>query len=180
MRCWYTRWKMSSTIDDGGGAALEELARRGHAARCARCRAYASSLAALDARLERGARQPGVPAPAPLTTARPARPARWPVLAGCAALAAAGVALALRAGDPETAPPPDAPTAAVLPRTTPGPGLEPAPAPAAGALQQTAARVSRAAAVAGASLESELRALIDDGARGVGAVLTSSGLREYQ
>jgi hypothetical protein len=174
MRCWYARWKMSSTIDDGGGAALEGLARRGHAARCARCRAYASSLAALHARLERGASAPGVPAPAPLT---PARPARWPVLAGAAAVAAAGVALALRAGDPNTAPPPDAPTTAVLPRTTPGPGPE--PAPAVGSLQQTAARVSRAAAVAGASLELELRALIDDGARGVGAVLTSSGLREY-
>lgn len=159
MRCSYTRWKMSSALDDGGAAALEAIAARGHASRCARCQGYARSLGRLHTQLERGARELGVPPP----VAGAARPARWPVLAGGTAMAAmAAVVLVVSGGD--RLPPPAPP--------------ERVSGPAGRALQHTAVRVARAATVAGASLETELRALIDDGTRGVGAVLASSGLRE--
>jgi hypothetical protein len=154
---------MSNALDEGGPAAV---AARGHAARCARCQAHARALAALHGRLERGAVAPGVPAPAPLAAARPRR--GW-LAAGGAAVAAAGVVLALRAGGP--APRTDPPVA-----IAPAPGLPSSPEPALPALQRTASRVSHK--LAKVSLETELRALLDDGARGVGAVLASSGLRE--
>lgn len=183
MRCWYTRWQISNAIDRGD---LEARLARGHAARCAACRTFARSLASLHDRLERELGASGGPPPVPVV---PAPRPRWPLLAGGAAAAAAVIAViaiarpgfegaesggtsigSASAPAPELAPDP--------PRSARGvtePGADPDPAGPQARWEMTAARVSRA--FASTSLEAELRAVLDDGARGVRVVLSSSGLR---
>jgi hypothetical protein len=152
MRCWYTRWQLSNALDRG---ELSSRMARGHAARCASCRAFGDELAALHARLSRDA-----------DTAAPPRPAvrrsrsRWLVAGPLAAGAAAAIAIAIGASrGPDPIVPPSAPvqTAEALAR-----------------IQILADRVSQL--FARTPLESELDNLVDDGKRGLDAVLATGGL----
>lgn len=153
MRCWYTRWQLSSALDQG---ELSPRMSRGHAARCASCQAFGAELAALHARLSRDA-----------DTAAPPRPqvqrvrSRWLVAGPLAAGAAAAIAIAIgvdRGSEPvaET-PPPPVPTSEVV-----------------AGLRGIAASVSQV--FQHSPLESELDNLVDDGKRGLDAVLATGGL----
>ena len=149
MRCWYTRWQLSSALDRG---ELSSRMARGHAARCASCRAFGDDLAALHARLSRDSH-----------TAAPPRPvrasSRWLWAGPLAAGAAAAIALAVSAShgpDPVEDQPP-VPSDAALVR-----------------IRGLADRVSQL--VAHTPLESELDNLVDDGKRGLDAVLATGGL----
>jgi hypothetical protein len=179
MRCWHSQWRISNALDRGELAA--QLAR-GHASRCDRCRDYGRRLAALHGALERGAGSAEAPRPAPAQPRRAWPWLRWPVVAGLAAAAVAialfGVSPALRDG-----PRGSGATASGARATEPG-GAQPASralaAVAATAMRPAAAREAAgrvARALDSASLERELRALLDDSQRGVRTVLTRSGLR---
>jgi len=152
MRCCYTRWQLSNALDRG---ELSSRMARGHAARCASCRAFGDDLAALHARLSRDA-----------DTAAPPRPvvrrSRWLVAGPLAAGAAVAIALAIgasRAPDPIDSPPPPAPVQS---------------SEALARLQGLADGVSRL--FARTPLESELDNLVEDGRRGLDAVLATGGL----
>ena len=153
MRCWYTRWQMSNALDGGD---LASRVARGHAARCASCQAFARSLGALHDDLARGARAATRPVPLVRRARRPLLVASGLALGGAAALA-----LVLGTAD-DPAP---------IPATTPI------------AITDPVARVRSAAdrfsqALVKTPLDTELEALIQDGKRGLDAVLATSGLRQ--
>lgn len=150
MRCWYTRWQLSSALDRG---ELSSRMSRGHAARCASCQAFGADLAALHARLSRGADT------APPPQVRRAR-SRWLIAAPLAAAAAAAIAIGVDRGpEPvaEVPPPARVPTSEVV-----------------AGLRGIAASVSQV--FQHSPLESELDNLVDDGKRGLDAVLATGGL----
>jgi hypothetical protein len=159
MRCWYTRWQMSNALD--GGDLASRLAH-GHAARCASCQAFGGSLGALHADLARGAHTATRPVPHVRSARRPLLVAGTMVLGGAAAvIVAVGIGLGT-AGDP-VAPIPD------MTHTY--------------AITDPVGRVQRAAdsfsqALVKTPLDTELEALIQDGKRGLDAVLATSGLRQ--
>jgi hypothetical protein len=156
MRCWYTRWQISSALDRG---ELASHMARGHAARCASCQAFSRALVALDSRLSREAHTAAPPEP----VARRTR-ARWLVAAPLAAGAAAAIAIAISmGGTPAPAPAPAAPLALQT-------------APSAAQVRILADRITQA--VAHTPLDRELDALIHDGKRGLEAVLATGGLGE--
>jgi hypothetical protein len=152
MRCWYTRWQISNALDRGD---FEARIARGHAARCAACQAHGRALAALHARLVRGAAS----APMPPVAAHALR--RRPLVAAPLAIGAAAVFLVVTSGGP-------APQVA-----EPGPPLP--VAVAIGGMRSVADQVTRA--LAETPLEAELDDLIADGKRGIRAVLSLGGLR---
>lgn len=153
MRCWYTQWQLSTALDRG--APAPRFARR-HLAACAACQDAARALDALHGRLAAGAAS--APRPAPV-----AAPRRRPLLVGGAAAAAfAAVALVVAVRSAPEAPPVATPVA-----------FEPAQLDAA---RRVVERVSQA--LAAASLESELDALVHDGARGLDVILETGGLRK--
>jgi len=155
MRCWYTRWQMSSALDGGD---LASRMGRGHAAGCAACQAFGHALEALDARLSRGARA----APVPVVVAPRAR---WPLLVAGPLAAAAAI------------------TIVVGTRGTPvGPAIDDSGTPVVVQVEEPLAPVRRVAdrisqVFANTPLETELDALIHDGRRGLDAVLATGGLR---
>ncbi|HEX7842723.1 MAG TPA: hypothetical protein VF469_34860 [Kofleriaceae bacterium] len=153
MRCWYTRWQLSSALDRG---ELSSCMARGHAARCASCQAFGDDLAALHARLSRDSH-----------TAAPPRPAvrrvhmRWLVAGPLAAAAAAAIAITVPRHGPDA--------------------IVSSPAPAPVATSEVVARIQGLAdgvsqLFARTPLESELDNLVDDGKRGLAAVLATGGL----
>lgn len=152
MRCWYTRWQLSSALDRG---ELSSRMTRGHAGSCASCRAFGDDLAALHARLSRDSHMAVPPRPV-VGRAR----ARW-LLVGPLAAGAAAIAIAIgtsRGPDPRVSPPP-----------APVPSTE-----ALAGIQGLADRVSQL--FVRTPLESELDNLVDDGKRGLDAVLATGGL----
>jgi hypothetical protein len=158
MRCWYTRWQMSSALDRGD---LASRMGRGHAAGCAACQAFGHALEALDARLSRGA--PAAPVPVVVTPRAPR--ARWPLLVAGPLAAAAAI------------------TIVVGTRGTPvGPVIDDRGTPVVVRVDEPLAPVHRVAdrvsqVFANTPLETELDALIHDGRRGLDAVLATGGLR---
>jgi hypothetical protein len=157
MRCWYTRWQLSSALDRG---ELSSRMARGHAARCASCQAFGGDLAALHARLSRDSHTAAPPRPVVGRTRT-----RWLVagpLAAGAAGAAAVIAIAL----------------GMSPRPDP---LGSLPARASVETSEVLARIQGLAdgvsqLFARTPLESELDNLVDDGKRGLDAVLATGGL----
>ena len=152
MRCWYTRWQLSNALDRG---ELSSRMARGHAARCASCREFGDDLAALHARLSRDSHTAAPPRP----VVRRAR-ARWLVAGPLAVGGAAAITLAIaarRGPDPIASPP--APVA---------------PSEVLAHVQGLAEGVTRL--FAHTPLESELDNLVDDGKRGLDAVLATGGL----
>jgi hypothetical protein len=157
MRCWYTRWQMSNALDGGDpGFQISGLAH-GHAARCASCQAFARSLGALHADLARSAHTATRPVPVVRSARRPL------IVAGTLALGgAAALVLALGTADPPTAPTPaETPVAITDPLAR---------------VRSVADRFSQA--LVKTPLDTELEALIEDGKRGLDAVLATSGLRQ--
>ena len=156
MRCWYTRWQMSNALD--GGDLASRMAH-GHAARCASCQAFGRALGSLHADLSRSADT----APRATRPFLPVRRARRPLLvAGTLALGGAAViALAINTADAPVAPVPTSASGApdVVAR-----------------VRGVADRFSQA--LAKTPLDTELEALIQDGKRGLDAVLATSGLRQ--
>lgn len=152
MRCWYTRWQLSSALDRGELAPRME---RGHAARCAACQAFGRRLAALDDRLSRGAHAAVVP-----VIVAPRRRRLLPIAAPLAVAAAAVVAITVTGVTPveRVAEAPVAPPPGTLIR-----------------VQRVADQVTRM--LASTPLETELDNLIADGKRGLQAVLSLGGLR---
>lgn len=153
MRCWYTRWQFSNAVDRGD---LASRMARGHAAGCASCQAFGRALGSLHADLARSAHT--APRPMPLL-----RRARRPLfLAGSLAVgAAAAIAIAVS--------------------TTDRP-VDPAPAISPVAISDSLVRVRGVAdrftqALANTPLDTELDALIQDGRRGLDAILETTGLR---
>jgi hypothetical protein len=161
MRCWYTRWQMSNALD--GGDLASRLAH-GHAARCASCQSFGRSLDALHADLARGAHTATRPVPLVRSARRPLLVASI-VASGLALGGAAALVLALDTADPVVPIPAETPVAV------------------AGPLGDPLARVRNAAdrfsqALVKTPLDTELEALIEDGKRGLDAVLATSGLRQ--
>jgi hypothetical protein len=152
MRCWYTRWQLSSALDRG---ELSSRMSRGHAARCASCQAFGADLAALHARLSRDADT----APPPRSQVRPSRWLIAAPLAAGAAAAAIAIAIGVDRGSGPVAetPPPQVRTSEVV-----------------AGLRGIAASVSQV--FQHSPLESELDNLVDDGKRGLDAVLATGGL----
>jgi hypothetical protein len=172
MRCWYTRWQMSNALDRG---ELGPRTARGHAARCAACQAFGHALAALDTRLAREAHTAAAPdllAPAALRApAAPAGPAvrrsRWLAAGPAVAAAVAVIAIAIvRGGAPETPGTPDEPVA-----SPPSAGPGEVVVRARGLADQVSQAFART------PLDAELDNLLDDGKRGLAAVLAPTGLR---
>jgi hypothetical protein len=162
MRCWYTRWQLSTALDRDGD--LQAPLSRGHARRCAACQAFARRLAALHANLSRE-----VAAAPPPQVVRPAR-SRWlltgPLVAGAAAVIAISLgAVIATSSDPrppdrmlEIAPPTQAQATEVI-----------------GHLRDLVAEASQ---IFGPSpLRRELDDLVADGKRGLDDVLATGGLR---
>jgi hypothetical protein len=160
MRHWFARYRISNALDRG---ALGPLLAGGHVSRCPVCQAYARDLQSLHARLSRGAPS----APAPIVAA--ARRRRWPLLAGpaFALAAAAALALSLSSGS--------APTRVAPVVVAPVP-----PAPRVVRVRDVADRVSAVLANDDTPLDAELHDLIQDGRRGLDAVLATAGLRRAQ
>jgi hypothetical protein len=158
MRHWYTRYRISNAVDQG---TLTAALARGHAARCTSCQRFARDLHALHARLCDAASTAPVPGRAA------ARPSRWWLGAAPFALAAAAVA-AITLGARDPAPPARDPVAVVQVRGGGSPITR---------VRDAAAQVSAVLASASTPLDVELRALIHDGRRGLGAVLATGGLR---
>lgn len=151
MRCWYTRWQMSNALD--GGDLASRMAH-GHAARCASCQTFGHALGSLHADLSSGAHTATRPIPV-------SRRARRPLLvAGTLALGgAAAIAIALGTADAPVAPAPGVPPVALL-----------------DSFARVADQFSQA--LVKTPLDTELEALIQDGKRGLDAVLATSGLRQ--
>lgn len=158
MRHWFARYRISNALDRG---ALGRPLARGHASRCPACQAYARDLQSLHARLRAGA--PSAPAPIVAAARRP----RWPLLAVPAFAAAAALALSLSSGSAPTRVAPD--VVAPVP-----------PAPRVVRVRDVADRVSAALAADDTPLDAELHDLIQDGRRGLDAVLATAGLRRAQ
>jgi hypothetical protein len=157
MRCWYTRWQMSNALDGGDrGLRMSRLAH-GHAARCASCQSFGRSLAALHGDLARGAHTATRPVPLVRSARRLLVVASGLALAGAAAV----IALGIGTSDP-VAPIPAAPPVAI---TDP-----------LARVRSVADQVSQA--LVKTPLDTELEALIQDGKRGLDAVLATSGLRQ--
>jgi hypothetical protein len=155
MRCWYTRWQLSSALDRDGELALS----RGHARRCAACQAYGRRLADLHADLTRTA------AAAPPPVLRPAR-ARWMIAGPLVAGAAAAIAISLGAGV-ATSPPERA--LAIQPVT------QAQATEMIGHLRDLVAEASQV--FAPSPYQRELDDLVADGKRGLDDVLATGGLR---
>ena len=153
MRCWYTRWQMSNALD--GGDLASRMAH-GHAGRCASCQAFGRALGSLHGDLSRSAHA----ATRPVTQLRSVR--RPLLVAGTLALGgAAALVLALGTGSAPIAPAPTvSPVALSL---------------TADSVRGVADRFSQA--LAKTPLDTELEALIQDGKRGLDAVIATSGLR---
>jgi ferric-dicitrate binding protein FerR (iron transport regulator) len=135
MRCWYSRWQLSNALDRG---ELDHVVARGHAASCARCQGYATSLQALHTRLREGAAL--APEPAALAPRRRRMLIAPLVVASAAAVA---VAIAVRSpGDPPTEP------------------VVATPAPAIDNARAIASRVTHALTAERTSLDAELDALV--------------------
>jgi hypothetical protein len=148
MRCWYTRWQLSSALDRG---ELSPRMARGHTASCASCQAFGRALASLHDQLARDAHTAAAPAP---ILRRPR--ARWLIAGPLAAGAAAAIALSLNTGSEVPTPPP------------------PPPAVALNSVRNLADRLTQA--LASSPLETELSDLIHDGKRGLGEILAAGGL----
>jgi len=146
MRCWYTRWQLSSALDRG---ELSPRMARGHAATCASCQAFGRALASLHDQLARDAHTAVAPAP---ILRRPH--ARWLIAGPLAAGAAAAIALSLNTGNETPTPPP--------------------PAVALSSVRNLADRLTQV--LASSPLETELANLIHDGKRGLDEVLAAGGL----
>lgn len=152
MRHLYTRYQLSNALDRGD---LPTALSRGHAARCASCRAYAARLQSLHASLQVGA------ASAPVPLAAAARRPRSSFLVAAPLVLGVAAAIALWPSRSST------PVGA-------GPRLAATPVPH---LRAVTDRVSAMLARSDAPLEAELVNLIDDGRRGLDVVLASGGLR---
>jgi hypothetical protein len=154
MRCWYTRWQMSSALDRGD---LGSRISRGHAAGCASCQAFGRALEALDGELTRGARA----AAAPIIPGRPRR--RLLPIAAPLAVAATAIVVAISGVKPVDR----------VDRVAGAPSVH-----APGTLvrvRDVADQVTRVLATT--PLDTELDDLIADGKRGLDAVLAIGGLR---
>jgi hypothetical protein len=151
MRCWYTRWQLSQSLERGD---FEARIARGHVARCAACQAHGHALAALHAQLCRGVPRAPVPVAAPRSLHRRLR------VAAPLAFGAAAVLVVITAGEP-----------------VPQVAEQGPPLPVAGAIggmRGVADQVERA--LASTPLDTELDALVADGKRGLDAVLSLGGL----
>ncbi len=151
MRHWYTRYRISSALDEGTLANLVD----GHLSRCSACQAHARDLQSLHARLSLGA--PSAPPPALSAASR----RRRPLLVAAPLAAAFAAAIAFSVG-PST-PTPEAPVV---------------PAPYTLDLRDLTQRVSALLATRDVPLDAELENLIHDGRRGLDEVLSRSGLRQ--
>ena len=158
MRCWYTRWQMSNALDRG---ELASSMARGHAARCASCQAFGHGLASLHDRLSRDAHTAAAPPP----VARRAR-SPWLVAGPLAAGTAAVIAVVVATGGRSQPPPAVAPSIQVSQISE-----------VLGQIRGVADRVSQAVVNSRTPLDTELDNLIDDGKRGLDAVLKTGGLR---
>jgi hypothetical protein len=158
MRCWYTRWQMSNALDDGD---LASRLAHGHAARCASCQSFGRSLGALHADLARTAHTATRPLPVVHRARRPLLVAGTLALGGAAALI---VALGVGIGSGTTE------TPAQIPSETPVAITDPL-----ARVRSVADRFSQA--LVKTPLETELEALIQDGKRGLDAVLATGGIR---
>lgn len=152
MRCWYTRWQLSSALDRG---ELASRMSRGHAGRCASCQAHGQALATLDAELAREIHTATPPPPV-------ARRARVPwLIAGPLIAGTAAVVLAVTASGPQPPAPPEEPLQALQTLVR---------------VRGLAEQFSRAFATT-TPLETELDNLLHDGRRGLDEVLATGGLR---
>jgi hypothetical protein len=164
MLCPLVRWQLSSALDDRREPPPRAAT---HAARCARCQAYAHDLVTLHGRLSAGAMRA---APA----VRSPRRVPHRLLAG-GALAVAGVAvLFYLVGPPSDVVRPREGAVAVV-----DPPSEAVRSPVAPAPSASARVVDRLSVVftAPTAFRSELDALADDGRRGALAILDLGGVR---
>jgi hypothetical protein len=148
---------------------------RGHAVGCASCQAFGRSLGALHAELSHTAHTATRPLPG--RSESKARRARRPLLvAGSLAVGAAVVAIAISTTDRPAGPAPSGPPVATTePR---GDSLDESLGWSLGRARGVADRFSQA--LARTPLDSELDALIQDGRRGVDALIDTAGLRPAQ
>ena len=158
MRCWYTRWQLSSALERGD---LASRLGRGHAAGCPSCQAFGHALGSLHERLSRGARAAPVPV---IAAPRP----RWPLLIAAPA-AAAAIVIAVVVS----------PGGGPAPRGIDEPSLSLSLSlPVSASLSrvhQVADSVSQVLATT--PLDAELDALVHDGRRGLDVLLATGGLR---
>jgi hypothetical protein len=174
MRCWLTRWRLSTGLDrrDPPGNDVDNA----HLARCARCRDFARRLQAVHRRLATSA----AGAPPPMTSAARRRLPR--ALVAGAALATGAAALFLltpsrsaRQLERAVASAPSVPAPATEQHTVPMSG---APGRARAPTHELVAGLS---ALLGAPprLQAELDALAADGRRAALAVLDLGGVRDW-
>jgi hypothetical protein len=164
-------------VVDGGDLAARIA--RGHAAGCASCQAFGRSLGALHADLSRTAHTAARPLPLDRegrSEFKPRRARRPLLVAGTLAVGAAAVVIAVSTTERPAGPAPTVPPVAMIESS--GEPLGEALDRSLGGARGVADRFSQA--LAKTPLDTELDALIQDGRRGVDALIDTTGLRPAQ